>query len=222
MVVALKELSIRGDFRTTVEYLIRLLETPDFEQNNFNTGWLDTLISNKLTAERPDTNLAVFCGAVTKAHTMSIECWQQYKSSLEKGQIPSKDTLKTVFSVDFVYEEVRYKFTVTRSGPDLYTLYLNGTKTLVSVRDLSDGGLLVSLGGKSHTTYSAEEVQATRMMIDGKTCLLEKESDPTQLRSPSPGKLVSLLLENGDHIKAGQAYAEIEVRWNGSWIRQYR
>ncbi|KAM9909660.1 hypothetical protein OXX69_005208, partial [Metschnikowia pulcherrima] len=31
MVVALKELSIRGDFRTTVEYLIKLLETPDFE-----------------------------------------------------------------------------------------------------------------------------------------------------------------------------------------------
>jgi hypothetical protein len=48
-------------------------------------------------------------------------------------------------------------------------------------------------------------------MIDGKTCLLEKESDPTQLRSPSPGKLVSLLLENGDHIKSGEAYAEIEV-----------
>ncbi|KAJ2960745.1 hypothetical protein NQZ79_g3986 [Umbelopsis isabellina] len=211
MVVALKELSIRGDFRTTVEYLIRLLETPDFEQNSINTGWLDGLISNKLTAERPDTNLAVFCGAVSKAHTMSIECWKQYKSSLEKGQVPSKDTLKTVFSVDFVYEDVRYKFTVTRSGPDLYSLYLNGTKTLVSVRDLSDGGLLVSLGGKSHTTYSREEVQATRIMIDGKTCLLEKESDPTQLRSPSPGKLVSLLIQNGDHIKAGQAYAEIEV-----------
>jgi acetyl-CoA carboxylase/biotin carboxylase 1 len=50
------------------------------------------------------------------------------------------------------------------------------------------------------------------MMIDGKTCLLEKESDPTQLRSPSPGKLVNLLLENGDHVKAGEAYAEIEVR----------
>ncbi|KAG1146316.1 hypothetical protein G6F36_015045 [Rhizopus arrhizus] len=49
------------------------------------------------------------------------------------------------------------------------------------------------------------------MMIDGKTCLLEKESDPTQLRSPSPGKLVNLLLENGDHVKAGEAYAEIEV-----------
>ncbi|KAI9033938.1 acetyl-CoA carboxylase [Phycomyces nitens] len=211
MVIALKELSIRGDFRTTVEYIIRLLETPDFEENTINTGWLDMLITKKLTAERPDCMLAVFCGAVTKAHSASQECWQQYKQCLEKGQVPGKGSLKTVFSVDFIYENVRYNFTVTHSAPSIYTLYLNGTKTQVGVRDLSDGGLLVSIGGKSHTTYSREEVQATRLMIDGKTCLLEKESDPTQLRSPSPGKLVSLLLENGDHVKAGEAYAEIEV-----------
>ncbi|RCH96152.1 acetyl-coenzyme-A carboxylase [Rhizopus azygosporus] len=211
MVIALKELSIRGDFRTTVEYIIRLLETPDFEENTINTGWLDMLISKKMTAERPDTMLAVYCGAVTKAHMAAQACLQQYKQSLEKGQVPSKSTLKTVFSVEFIYEEVRFNFTVTRSAPGVYTLYLNGTKTEVGVRDLSDGGLLISLDGKSHTTYSRDEVQATRLMVDGKTCLLEKESDPTQLRSPSPGKLVNLLLENGDHVKAGQAYAEIEV-----------
>lgn len=211
MVIALKELSIRGDFRTTVEYIIRLLETPDFEENTINTGWLDMLISKKLTAERPDTMLAILCGAVTKAHSTSQICFQQYQQSLEKGQVPSKGSLKTVFSVEFIYEDVRYNFTVTRSAPSIYTLYLNGSKTEVGVRDLSDGGLLISLDGKSHTTYSRDEVQATRMMVDGKTCLLEKESDPTQLRSPSPGKLVNLLLENGDHVKAGEAYAEIEV-----------
>ncbi|KAI7893247.1 acetyl-CoA carboxylase [Mucor mucedo] len=211
MVIALKELSIRGDFRTTVEYIIRLLETPDFEDNTINTGWLDMLISKKLTAERPDTMLAVFCGAVTKAHMASMECIQQYKQSLEKGQIPSKGSLRTVFTVDFIYDDIRYNFTVTRSAPGVYTLYLNGTKTQVGIRDLSDGGLLISIDGKSHTTYSRDEVQATRLMVDGKTCLLEKESDPTQLRSPSPGKLVNLLLENGDHLKAGDAYAEIEV-----------
>lgn len=31
LVIALKELSIRGDFRTTVEYLITLLETEKFQ-----------------------------------------------------------------------------------------------------------------------------------------------------------------------------------------------
>ena len=48
MVVALKEISIRGDFRTTVEYLIKLLETEAFEKNTFNTGWHDSLIRSKV------------------------------------------------------------------------------------------------------------------------------------------------------------------------------
>ena len=55
MVLALKELSIRGDFRTTVEYLITLLETDAFHRNQFDTGWLDQLIAEKvwvLTGER--------------------------------------------------------------------------------------------------------------------------------------------------------------------------
>lgn len=211
MVVALKELSIRGDFRTTVEYLIKLLETPAFEDNTITTGWLDELISNKLTAERPDPMLAVVCGAVTKAHIASEGCISEYRTSLEKGQVPSKDILKTVFPIDFIYDGHRYKFTATRSSLDSYHLFINGSKCSVGVRALSDGGLLVLLSGRSHNVYWKEEVGATRLSVDSKTCLLEQENDPTQLRTPSPGKLVKFTVENGEHIKAGQAFAEVEV-----------
>ena len=62
MIVALKEISIRGDFRTTVEYQVKLLELDAFKNNTITTGWLDSLISSKLTAERPDPMLAVICG----------------------------------------------------------------------------------------------------------------------------------------------------------------
>lgn len=211
MVVALKELSIRGDFRTTVEYLIKLLETPAFEDNTITTGWLDELISKKLTAERPDPMIAVVCGAVTEAHVASDISTTEYRQSLEKGQVPSKDMLKTVFPVDFIYEGSRYKFTATRSGVDSYNLFINGSKCSVSVRPLSDGGLLVLLGGRSHNVYWKEEVGARRLSVDGKTCLLEQENDPTQLRTPSPGKLVKFTVENGAHVKKGQAFAEVEV-----------
>ena len=89
----------------------------------------------------------------------------------------------------------------------------------------------------------------TLLQIDGKTCLIEKENDPTKLRckdqgaarseawlrlkqprcegtvmgwygatrarrahsAPSPGKLVRYVVEDGDHVDAGQAYAEVEV-----------
>lgn len=211
MVMALKELSIRGDFKTTIEYLIKLLETEAFEDNTITTGWLDELISKKLTAERPDSMLSVICGAVVKAHLASEECIANYRAGLEKGQVPSKDILKTVFPVDFIYEGYRYKFTVTRSAIDSYTLFLNGSKCAVSVRVLSDGGLLILVNGRSHNVYWKDDVASTRLSVDSKTCLLEQENDPTQLRAPSPGKLVKYTVENGSHIKAGQSYAEIEV-----------
>ncbi|KAL2832844.1 acetyl-CoA carboxylase [Aspergillus cavernicola] len=211
MVIALKELSIRGDFRTTIEYLIKLLETPAFEGNKITTGWLDELISNKLTAERPDTTIAVLCGAVTKAHQASESRLEEYRKGIEKGQVPSKDVLKTVFPVDFIYEGKRYKFTATRAGLDSYHLFINGSKCSVGVRALADGGLLVLLNGRSHNVYWKEEAAATRLSVDGKTCLLEQENDPTQLRTPSPGKLVKFTVENGEHVRAGQPFAEVEV-----------
>ena len=211
MVVALKELSIRGDFRTTVEYLIKLLQTPAFEDNTITTGWLDQLITNKLTAERPDPMLAVVCGAVTKVHVASELCIAEYRSSLEKGRVPSKEVLKTIFPIDFIYEGIRYKFTATRSSLDSYHLFINGSKCAVGVRALADGGLLVLVSGRSHNVYWKEEVGATRVSVDSMTCLLEQENDPTQLRTPSPGKLVKFTVENGEHVKAGQAYAEVEV-----------
>ncbi|EEA26014.1 acetyl-coenzyme-A carboxylase [Talaromyces marneffei ATCC 18224] len=211
MVVALKELSIRGDFRTTVEYLIKLLETPAFEDNTITTGWLDQLITNKLTAERPDQTLAVICGAVTRAHLASEDCIAEYQSNLERGQVPSKEVLKTIFPVEFIYEGYRYKFTATKASSDSYHLFINGSKCSVGVRALADGGLLVLMNGRSHNVYWKEEAAATRMSVDGKTCLLEQENDPTQLRTPSPGKLVKFTVENGEHIKAGQPFAEVEV-----------
>ncbi|KAM5439527.1 acetyl-coenzyme-A carboxylase [Microsporum ferrugineum] len=211
MVVALKELSIRGDFRTTVEYLIKLLETPAFEDNTITTGWLDELITKKLTAERPDPMVAVICGAMTKAHLASEACESEYRKGIEKGQVPAKDVLSTVFPIDFIYEGSRYKFTATRSSIDSYHLYINGSKCTVGVRALADGGLLILLDGRSHNVYWKEEAAATRLSVDGKTCLLEQENDPTQLRTPSPGKLVKFTVENGEHVRAGEAFAEVEV-----------
>lgn len=41
--------------------------------------------------------------------------------------------------------------------------------------------------------------------------MFEKEKDPTVLRSPSAGKLLQYMVEEGGHICAGHPYAEIEV-----------
>ena len=84
MVIALKELSIRGDFRTTVEYLIKLLEKDSFSNNSIDTGWLDKLIAEKVKAEKPDTMLGVVCGSLHVADQAIINSVQTFQSTLER------------------------------------------------------------------------------------------------------------------------------------------
>lgn len=84
LVVALKELSIRGDFRTTVEYLIKLLETETYQNNGITTAWLDKLIAEKVQAEKPDLLLGVVCGALHIADQAILSGFQEFQTSLEK------------------------------------------------------------------------------------------------------------------------------------------
>lgn len=84
LVVALKELSIRGDFGTTVEYLIKLLETEEYQSNTITTGWLDRLIAEKVKAERPDTNLAVIVCAIHIGDHQIISSFSDFTTALEK------------------------------------------------------------------------------------------------------------------------------------------
>ena len=214
MVVSLKELSIRGDFRTIVEYLIMLLEKPDFEHNQFTTGWLDGLIKDRVSSDKPVLQVAVLCGAIVKAHQRWQECEALYMSILNKGQVPPRDALKTTFSnITFIMEGIKYTVTCSKSSAAGWTVYLNGARSQVATRLLTDGGMLIGIAGKSHPTYWREEGggSALRLMVDSKTALLEEETDPSQIRSPSPGKLVSLLVPSGSHVQAGQPIAELEV-----------
>uniref|UniRef100_A0A8C7UBE3 acetyl-CoA carboxylase n=1 Tax=Oncorhynchus mykiss TaxID=8022 RepID=A0A8C7UBE3_ONCMY len=211
MVVALKELSIRGDFRTTVEYLIKLLETESFQHNTIDTGWLDRLISEKMQAERPDTMLGIVSGALHVADVNLRNSVSNFLHSLERGQVLPAHTLLNTVDVELIYEGTKYCLKVTRQSPNSYVVIMNSTAAEVDVHRLSDGGLLLSYDGSSYTTYMKEEVDRYRITIGNKTCVFEKENDPSLLRSPSAGKLIQYTVEDGGHVFSGQCYAEIEV-----------
>uniref|UniRef100_A0A8C3KHH4 acetyl-CoA carboxylase n=1 Tax=Calidris pygmaea TaxID=425635 RepID=A0A8C3KHH4_9CHAR len=211
MVVALKELSIRGDFRTTVEYLIKLLETESFQNNEIDTGWLDHLIAEKVQAEKPDTMLGVICGALNVADAAFRTCMTDFLHSLERGQVLPAASLLNIVDVELIYEGVKYVLQVARQSLTTYVIIMNRTHIEIDVHRLNDGGLLLSYNGNSYTTYMKEEIDRYRITIGNKTCDFEKEKDPTVLRSPSAGKLLQYTVDDGGHVAEGNVFAEIEV-----------
>uniref|UniRef100_A0A452TGM5 Acetyl-CoA carboxylase 1 n=1 Tax=Ursus maritimus TaxID=29073 RepID=A0A452TGM5_URSMA len=211
MVVALKELSIRGDFRTTVEYLINLLETERFQNNDIDTGWLDYLIAEKVQAEKPDIMLGVVCGALNVADAMFRTCMTDFLHSLERGQVLPAASLLNIVDVELIYGGVKYILKVARQSLTMFVLIMNDCHIEIDAHRLSDGGLLLSYNGNSYTTYMKEEFDSYRITIGNKTCVFEKENDPTVLRAPSAGKLLQYTVEDGGHVEAGSSYADMEV-----------
>lgn len=211
MVMALKELSIRGDFRTTVEYLIKLLETERFRINGYNTEWLDGLILDKMQAERPDTMVAVTCGAI---HIVDVEIEKrlaEFAHSLSRGQVLPRELTEQSADLSIIYDHNKYDVTAARLSPARYSLVLNGQFIEVDLHRLSDGGSLVRLNGESVVVYMKEEVERYRLVVGGRTCIFDKENDPTLMRTVSAGKLIRYLVDDGGHVNKGEAYCEVEV-----------
>lgn len=214
MVLALKELSIRGDIHTTVEYIVNMMESEDFVYNRIHTAWLDERIARHQEVRlhgRPDPVLVVLVGAVCSAFQASNAKQDEYVTHLERGQLPTSDLLSQCEPLELIYEGIKYNVTAFRSGPIQFTLFCNDSYVQVEIRTLSDGGFLVLLHGKSHVAYATKEAQGLRLVLDGTTCVFTKEYDPTRLVTNTAGKLARYLVEDGARLRRAMPFAEIEV-----------
>ena len=211
LVMALKELNIRGDFPTTVEYLIQLLETMEYRTNSISTAWLDRLIAQQKNVDQIDPLLAAACAAVGLAEETILNSFQHFHNSLERGQLLPSSNLKTTVDIELVHDDVKYVIQVTKVGPSQYFLFMNDSTIQLEAHRLSDGGILVSIDANTYATYLQQDVCGVRAIVGNRTCVFTKEYDPTVIRSTTAGKLVNYLVEDGEHVTAGMVYAEIEV-----------
>ncbi|CAH2075711.1 unnamed protein product [Thlaspi arvense] len=170
MVLGLKEVQIRGEIRTNVDYTIDLLHASDYRDNKIHTGWLDSRIAMRVRAERPPWYLSVVGGALYKASASSVAMVSDMLVILRKH-------------ISLVNSEV--------------SLNIEGSK--------------YTLDGNSHVIYAEEEAAGTRLLIDGRTCLLQNDHDPSKLVAETPCKLLRYLVLDGSHIDADTPYAEVEV-----------
>jgi len=162
----LRQLSIRGTMRNTVEILTKLCETTEFQSNTIDTAWLDTLISKKLSPDRPDTIVAVICTALHVGNSQIDKMWSEYTNAMNRGHILNfRDIFKGAVPIELLSGDTRFQLLVSRSGPHSYVLEMNNSFIFVDMHQLSDGGRLVLLGDRSYVTYIKEEIDKYRWMV---------------------------------------------------------
>ncbi|CAO2041466.1 unnamed protein product [Urochloa humidicola] len=211
MALALKEIQIRGEIHSNVDYTVDLLNASDFRENKIHTGWLDNRIAMRVQAERPPWYISVVGGALYKTITANAATVSDYVGYLTKGQIPPKHISLVNSTVNLNIEGSKYTIETVRTGHGSYRLRMNDSTIEAKVQSLCDGGLLMQLDGNSHVVYAEEEAGGTRLLINGKTCLLQNDHDPSKLLAETPCKLLRFLVADGAHVDADVPYAEVEV-----------
>lgn len=212
LVLALKEMEVRGEIRTTVEYLVQLLETEDFKNNKVTTSWLDGILKEKkVQVERPP-HLVVTSAAVFRAFQHIKGELENVVESFNKGQV-SVGGLASMnsFDIEIAYKDIKYGFHVELVGPDVYRLTLGGRSMEIQVTETAEGGLLATIGGEMHRIVGMEEPLGLRLVLDGATILMPNIIDPSELRTDVTGKVVRYLQDNGGNVEAGEPYIEVEA-----------
>lgn len=212
LVLALQDLNVRGDVRTTTEYLVQLLETQEFRENTVDTNWLDELIRSRHMASAEDTRLTVACAAVWRAHQRIKDHENTFARAWQRGQLGTQgmESLHT-FPLEITYEDIKYEFTVRRRAPDTLRLEVGDSHFEAKVREQSDGTLIASIENSSHRLEGLEEPLGLRLVLDGNTYFLPNQFDPSELRSDVTGKLIRFLHSEGEEVEAKQPYAEVEA-----------
>lgn len=215
MVRALSLLGANG-IATNREFLIRTLQHPEYESGNLSTHFIDDHMSDALAAPQDDA-LELECGI---AATLAGQA-----SRSQEGPVPS---VRTGFRLNYALDQ-KVQFTIGEREQAL------------SYRDLGDGSFRFQAGEQSVVVkrISAQGDELTletdglrrnyRVVRDGQRCfvqvggraitLVEGERFPDLANevpeggcvAPMPGKVVTLDVEVGQKVEAGQRLLVMEA-----------
>ncbi|KAL5992309.1 acetyl-coenzyme-A carboxylase [Asimina triloba] len=195
MVLGLKEIQIRGEIRTNVDYTIDLLHASEYRDNKIHTGWLDSRIAMRVRAERPPWYISVVGGALyvsSKASTSSAALVSDYIGYLGKGQIPPK----------LCISKLKHKLKNILAAVHQYHTKFETASVSVGWKQSRD--ICRRRGSRNSASNWWEELLAT-------VGIIKNDHDPSKLVAETPCKLLRFLIPDGSHLDADVPYAEVEV-----------
>ena len=173
LILALQGMEVRGEIRTTVEYLVQLLETKEFIENTIDTSWLDGIIREQSVKIEVETDLVVTCAAIHKAFQHVKDGMDALKESFLKGQVSVAGIpLINSFDIEVAYDDTKYSFHVERLSADIYRLTLGDNVIDAEVTQNVDGSLMAKFSGEPHRILGMDEPLGLRLVVDGSTILM--------------------------------------------------
>ena len=211
LIIALRELSIQSEFRTSVSYLIKLMERQEFVKNTYNTEWLDALLKNQNIKTFDDELSAVLYGAVYYFYLVNQRRDNSFLDDLQRGKIPNKSLFKRHGSFQCILNNIGYKIFGFQCESNKFKLQLNKSHIFMDFVELSDGGLLISDGYNSNTVNGTDFADYLEISFKNQTFTLEKNYDRSTIKCIGSGKITKWLIKQQQEVKEQDIICYVEV-----------
>jgi biotin carboxyl carrier protein len=121
-----------------------------------------------------------------------------------KIELLNRSDNKTIIAVD----DIKYEVDIAKVGEGIYSILYNGKSyNLELVEDGSAKKYIVNTFVKS---YNIEIIDAETKYLENRYGAKHEDSD-LMIISPMPGKIVKVLVNVGDQVKAGQTLVIVEA-----------
>jgi acetyl/propionyl-CoA carboxylase alpha subunit/acetyl-CoA carboxylase carboxyltransferase component len=189
-------------------YLQALLDLPEVAGATADVGWVDRMSADGTSPVPRHANVAIAAAAIDAHRRQMADERRQFRTAALRGR-PEVDTA-VGRSVELRHQGESYDVEVYRLAPDAYRLLVDGRSLIVRRDDLGQSGYRLTIRNRSYRVLSSVHGASHLVEIDGHPHRISHDDGGT-IRAPSPSVVVSVDVEPGDDVVAGDRLAVIEA-----------
>jgi acetyl-CoA carboxylase carboxyltransferase component/biotin carboxyl carrier protein len=206
---ALREtVAVVRDGTTNRAFLLRVLARPEVPRGALDVAWLERAGIEPERVDEEPARIALLQAAVEVSDgELRLEQAGFYASAARGRPEAGRAAGRTV---ELSHGDQAYRFVVYALGPDEYRVTGEGGCAELRVERLGRFERRLVHQGRRHRVLVVPQGAAHLVEVDGEAFRL-RSGDAGMVRAPSPGVVVSVLVEPGERVSAGTAVAVLEA-----------
>ncbi len=203
------------DFELVVEsgasnkgYLLHLIDHERYRRADFDTEWLDSEVA--LRAGSSEFSVAALCAAAVLSYQRHRDGARRKLLTDPSQLTPASVPASTGQRVDLTHRGESYELHVYAIGAWRYRVHLDGRVVPIALRSDGPNRGTLETGGRSLRLLFDVGEQGLRVEVDGHPYRFGTGA-AGQVRAGTPAMVVSIAVEEGDRVDAGDPLGRLEA-----------
>ena len=192
---------------TNQGFLLRLLDRPELRSGDVDTTWLDRLHLSGEIASHEHADVALLQAAVELAEADTEAERSRFYAFARRGRPQSAAPLAR--TVELRHRGNLYRFAVAEVAPHRYRMTIDGASVEVASHRLGPHERRLEVPGRAYRTLASLQGADLLIEVDGVPHRVSRD-DRGFVRNLGPAIVVSVPVQVGDEVEAGEVVAVVE------------